>query len=246
VGQLFQTLQNPVDEDNNTLSFFMSDNGYLLGRELLEGKLTPYTYSLRSSAFHAVAGEVDHDAEKRAEACVNVDIAPTIVMPAKLISLIQTRHGRTIFARRKLEPSVPASEYSRAPIRILRISRQPASCQLGMRFAPLTGSTRDMTGSTSDSTCDPDNGQGGYAAPPFREFYGRKSGPTTTKNDIMQMQDNLYGGDGPLAAETTSRVRRHEGLRPRQRAQLQKDRADHGPSRLSLGKRSATIFLSAR
>jgi len=133
-----------------------------------------------------------------------------------------------------------------APIRILRISRQPASCQLGMRFAPPHWQYTRYDGINRDSTCDPDNGQGGYAAPPFREFYGKEVGPTTTKNDIMQMQDNLYGGDGrPWRRRHLPGAPPTEGLNL-DNARTERTGADHGHPACSLGKRSATIFLSAR
>jgi len=80
----------PVDEDNNTLSFFMSDNGYLWDENYIEGKLTPYTYSLRVPLF--MRWPRSGPRRRNEPRLVSTSTSHrTIVDAAKLISLDPTR-----------------------------------------------------------------------------------------------------------------------------------------------------------
>jgi large repetitive protein len=82
VSKLFSTLAK-VGEANNTLAFFVSDNGYLWGEHALEGKRYPYTHSIGVPFFmrwpaRIAGGGVDQ------RIVANIDLAPTIMEAAGL------------------------------------------------------------------------------------------------------------------------------------------------------------------
>jgi len=77
VARVMRTLR-AEGELGNTLAFFLSDNGSLLGAHRMTGKQTPYTPSIQLPFFarwpgHLGAGAVDH---RFAE---NIDVAPTVL-----------------------------------------------------------------------------------------------------------------------------------------------------------------------
>ena len=76
VGSVFDTLRS-FDEDQNTLAFYISDNGYLLGEHRLMAKGWPYTGSVKVPMYarwpgHITPGTVSDSL------VANIDIAPTI------------------------------------------------------------------------------------------------------------------------------------------------------------------------
>jgi arylsulfatase A-like enzyme len=82
VGRVFRTM-NELKEGRDTLAFFMSDNGLLLGEHRLYAKRLPYTPSIKVPLLmrwpkRVPAGRVD------ARLAANVDIAPTVLSAARL------------------------------------------------------------------------------------------------------------------------------------------------------------------
>ncbi len=80
VRHVFQTLRANGELDN-TLAFFMGDNGMLWGAHDIRGKQTPYTPSVRIPMYarwpgHFRSGAVDH------RMVANIDIAPTALAAA--------------------------------------------------------------------------------------------------------------------------------------------------------------------
>jgi arylsulfatase A-like enzyme len=82
IGAVFDRLDKLGEK--NTLAFFISDNGYMLGEHrITEDKRVPYTESVHVPMFmrwpgHVGAGEVDD------RLALNVDIAPTILEAARV------------------------------------------------------------------------------------------------------------------------------------------------------------------
>lgn len=77
VAQVFETLED-LDEADNTLAFFLSDNGYLLAEHGLVGKRLPYLPSAKIPMFarwpgSLPAGQVDE------RLVANIDLLPTIL-----------------------------------------------------------------------------------------------------------------------------------------------------------------------
>jgi arylsulfatase A-like enzyme len=64
-------------EENDTLAFFLSDNGYLWGEHGLAHKLVPYSRSIRIPFFARWPGRVEAGIAKD-NIVANIDIAPTI------------------------------------------------------------------------------------------------------------------------------------------------------------------------
>jgi arylsulfatase A-like enzyme len=67
-----------LDEDENLLVVFLSDNGYLWGEHGMAGKAVPYTESIGVPLYVGWAGHNQPD-EKDDRLALNVDIAPTIL-----------------------------------------------------------------------------------------------------------------------------------------------------------------------
>jgi hypothetical protein len=201
IGQLFQV--PGAADDGNTLSLFTSDNGYLWNENYIEGKLTPYTYSLRVPFYMRWPGTIAAGGNEP-RLVSNVDIAPTVMGAVGLLA--STDPAVPMDGRSLLEPGWThrylLSEYSRGPDP--DTSDTKAACELpswnALRAAHWQYTRYDAIASEAnpDSSCNPDNGHDppGYWAPPFREFYGKETGTFNDLNDIMQMQDNAYGGDG--------------------------------------------------
>jgi arylsulfatase A-like enzyme len=73
---LFDTLDR-LDETENTLAIFLSDNGYMWFDHHLEGKRFPYSPSTRVPLYIRWPGHVHADAVD-SRIAANVDLAPTI------------------------------------------------------------------------------------------------------------------------------------------------------------------------
>lgn len=81
VGRLFNVMED--EGERNTLSFFLSDNGYLWGEHGLSGKGLPYTSSIRTPLYARWPGHIDAGAvEDRLVS--NIDIVPTVLDAAGL------------------------------------------------------------------------------------------------------------------------------------------------------------------
>jgi arylsulfatase A-like enzyme len=82
VGRIFVTMDE-LKEGRNTLAFFVSDNGLLLGEHRLYAKRLPYTPSIKVPLLmrwpkEVPAGRVDR------RLAANVDIAPTVLSAANI------------------------------------------------------------------------------------------------------------------------------------------------------------------
>lgn len=90
-----------LGEGSSTLSFFMSDNGYLLGDHGLIGKLEPYRGSVMIPLFTRWPGRIEPGVTDD-RLVANIDIAPTVydavgVEPAHVVdgrSLLDRGHSR--------------------------------------------------------------------------------------------------------------------------------------------------------
>ncbi|MGH2730907.1 MAG: sulfatase family protein [Actinomycetota bacterium] len=94
VDETMQTLHD-LDESHDTLAFFISDNGFLLGEHGLGGKRYPYDPSVEVPMFmrwpdHVAEGAVDD------RLVANIDIAPT-VFEAVGIEPDHVVDGRSLF-----------------------------------------------------------------------------------------------------------------------------------------------------
>lgn len=83
-----------LDEEGNTLAFFLSDNGWTWGEHGLQGKDAPYNESVKVPFYVRWPGHVEPGTDDRIVA--NIDIAPTIyeatgVLPDYLVD------GKSIF-----------------------------------------------------------------------------------------------------------------------------------------------------
>jgi arylsulfatase A-like enzyme len=100
VGDVFDALTE-LGEDQDTLAFFMSDNGFLLGEHGLYAKRLPYTESIHVPFYVRWPGRVDAGATDD-RLVGNIDIAPTILDVAGVspeVSLEQD--GRSLFGPRE-------------------------------------------------------------------------------------------------------------------------------------------------
>jgi arylsulfatase A-like enzyme len=82
VGQIIGLLRR-LDEERNTLIFFISDNGVTWGDHGIRGKIVPYTPSIEVPMMmrwpgHVPAGRTDN------QLVANIDIAPTILDAANI------------------------------------------------------------------------------------------------------------------------------------------------------------------
>ncbi|MDQ3956289.1 MAG: sulfatase [Actinomycetota bacterium] len=94
VAQVFSKLAE-TDEANNTLVFFVSDNGYLWGEHRLVQKSLPYTESIKvPMIMRWPAGGIRRDVDRRIVA--NIDIAPTVLRAAGL-RVPDSVDGRSLF-----------------------------------------------------------------------------------------------------------------------------------------------------
>ena len=76
VDQVFQTLS--AEEEQNTLAFFISDNGFMWSEHGLNGKNHPYTESIRVPLLARWPGQIPAG-ENDGRFAANIDIAPTIL-----------------------------------------------------------------------------------------------------------------------------------------------------------------------
>jgi arylsulfatase A-like enzyme len=192
VGQLFHTLQDPgIAEDSNTLSFFTSDNGYMWNENYIQGKLTPYTYSIRVPMLMRWPGGPVTAGGNEPRLLSNVDIAPTVADAVKPLISVDPNvpmDGRSLLDSTWTRQYL-LSEYTRSSE--ADTPDVMAACELPSWNA-LRASHWQYTryaNISNDPGC-----HGGYSAPPFKEFYGEEAPPYS--NEIMQMTNNLYGGDG--------------------------------------------------
>jgi arylsulfatase A-like enzyme len=82
VGAFFERLVE-LGEAKNTLAFFLSDNGMLLGEHGMEGKRLPYTESVRVPMFARLPGTFEAGAVDR-RPVANIDITPTVLDAASV------------------------------------------------------------------------------------------------------------------------------------------------------------------
>ncbi len=96
VASLFQKLEE-LDEDEETLAFFISDNGMMLGEHGLYAKRLPYTESIHVPFFVRWPGRVEAGAiDDRLVG--NIDIAPSVLDVAGLLPEVQLEvDGRSLF-----------------------------------------------------------------------------------------------------------------------------------------------------
>ena len=76
VDELFQTID--VENEENTLAFFVSDNGFMWSEHGLSAKNHPYTESIRIPFFARWPGQIPAG-QSDGRFVANIDIAPTIV-----------------------------------------------------------------------------------------------------------------------------------------------------------------------
>ncbi|HEX2296392.1 MAG TPA: sulfatase, partial [Actinomycetota bacterium] len=96
VGALFDKLDE-LGEDEETLAFFMSDNGFLLGEHGLHAKRLPYTESIHVPFYVRWPGRVEAGATDD-RLVANIDIAPTVLDVAGLPPDLQIEQdGRSLF-----------------------------------------------------------------------------------------------------------------------------------------------------
>ncbi|MDQ3955866.1 MAG: sulfatase [Actinomycetota bacterium] len=119
VGRIFKTMDS-LGEDN-TLSIFMSDNGFLWYEHTLEGKRHPYSPSVRIPLYMRWPGHVAEGASPE-RIVANIDVAPTVyeaagVQPSYVVdgrSLFQTMptRDRILIEYTKEDVGVHATSYS--------------------------------------------------------------------------------------------------------------------------------------
>lgn len=80
VKTIFDTLEEN-NEANNTLAFFVSDNGLMWGEYGLDGKRLPYGPSIKIPMYMRWPAQLDPDTDKRLSA--TIDIAPTVLEAVK-------------------------------------------------------------------------------------------------------------------------------------------------------------------
>lgn len=80
VARMFENLRD--NEEENTLAFFLSDNGYLWGEHGVNGKRYPYMPSVKVPLLARWPGRIE---PRRSEALVGIiDIAPTVLEAARV------------------------------------------------------------------------------------------------------------------------------------------------------------------
>ncbi|HEV2755389.1 MAG TPA: sulfatase [Actinomycetota bacterium] len=99
VGALFDKLAE-LGEDQDTLAFFLSDNGFLLGEHGLYAKRLPYTESIQIPFFMRWPGRVDAGATDD-RLIGNIDIAPTVLDAAGMAEVSLEQDGRSLFGPRE-------------------------------------------------------------------------------------------------------------------------------------------------
>jgi arylsulfatase A-like enzyme len=177
VGRIFSTLQQD-GEDADTLAIFVSDNGYLWGEHGLEGKLTPYTLSVRAPLFARWPARVSPGAiDTRLTA--NIDLAPTAMAEAGL-SPATAMDGKSLLD--------PAWTRDRLLTEFWREQDVPAASPVpswaSIRKANNQGSPYEYTEYYADN---PD-GTPDYSKIDFREYYDLAADPLELTN--------LLGGNG--------------------------------------------------
>ena len=75
IGDIFQTLD--AENEENTLAFFISDNGFMWSEHGLGGKNNPYTESIRVPFMARWPGHIP-TGENNGTFAANIDIAPTV------------------------------------------------------------------------------------------------------------------------------------------------------------------------
>lgn len=102
VGKIFQTLET-FQERDQTLAFFLSDNGYLWGEHGMTEKRVPYTPSVRIPLLVRWPGFFPAGATDR-RMVATIDIAPTILDAAHIrLARSQQIDGKSLFGDRKRE-----------------------------------------------------------------------------------------------------------------------------------------------
>ena len=100
VAQMFDKL-TVLEEEEETLSFFLSDNGMLLSEHGLYAKRLPYTESIQIPFYMRWPGRVTPGATDD-RLIGNVDIAPTVMDVAGLSATLQIEQdGRSLFGPRQ-------------------------------------------------------------------------------------------------------------------------------------------------
>ncbi|MDQ4144861.1 MAG: sulfatase [Actinomycetota bacterium] len=93
VDEMYRTIDE-LDEEN-TIAFFISDNGLLWGEHKLYGKSVPYTEAVRVPFYARWPGYIDgRSIDERLVA--NVDITPTILEAARISSEGSLLDGRSL------------------------------------------------------------------------------------------------------------------------------------------------------
>ncbi|HEX2031836.1 MAG TPA: sulfatase [Actinomycetota bacterium] len=94
VDELFETLSDAGELDD-TLAFFVSDNGFMWGEHGLRGKVVPYRQSVSIPMLMRWPGEVPAGVVDR-RLVGNIDIAPTIVDAVDLVLDPEPMDGRSL------------------------------------------------------------------------------------------------------------------------------------------------------
>ena len=96
VAKLFRVLRRR-DENEDTLAFFLSDNGFHWGEHRLRGKATPYTASVRIPLLARWTGHLPRGVTRRKPVSI-VDVAPT-VFDATGVDAAVPSDGRSLLRR---------------------------------------------------------------------------------------------------------------------------------------------------
>lgn len=166
-------------EENNTLAIFVSDNGYSWGEHYLEGKLHPYSQSIRVPMFMRWPGRVATNAVD-SRLIGNIDIATTImdaveapIVPALEPKLLPPADNPPVDGKSILDPTVARQqlllEYKQDTPPIGAAGQLPS-------WGALRGSNFQYIRYNDPAY------PGGF----FKEYY----------TGLPNMLDNLYGGDG--------------------------------------------------
>ena len=152
---MFATLRSN-GELQNTLAFYVSDNGLLWGDHGLGGKGAPYTQSVQIPMYMRWTGHVTKRATKR-RIVANIDVAPTIVEAAGL--------GGT--APMDGRPLLSSAARSRILLEMFGSNSRP-----DVRWAATVSRDRQYV----------EYFAGDSSTPTFREYYATASDPWQLRN----------------------------------------------------------------
>jgi arylsulfatase A-like enzyme len=185
-----------LNEDQDTLAFFISDNGFLWGEHGLNSKALPYLETLRVPMYLRWPGWAGHAGTRTDNRLVaNIDMAPTALQAAG-ITPTTTMDGRSLLDTNSSRSRMYSEGWGRGPAPGAPACPGTVPTWSGLRTPTFHYIEYYETTPVSGQTCDGSDYTTNYNNVVDREYYDTTSDPQELTN---LLGDDDAGNDPPTA-----------------------------------------------